>query len=118
MPPVGSPIPSLDAVAAEPAHAAALPLAITVAVLARCTIAHGALVARLLTLLAEGPQPEKQGHENDRLLTATEAAALLGVTPRWLYRHARRLPFARRLSRKVLRFSEVGVRRYLETHRG
>jgi hypothetical protein len=118
MRPVGSPIPSLDALAAEPAQAAALPLALTAALLAQCAFVHGALVARLLTLLAEGPQSERQGHENDRLLTPGEAAATLGVSLAWLYRHAHHLPFTRRLSRTVLRFSEVGVRRYLETRRG
>ena len=47
----------------------------------------------------------------DRLLTAKEAADLLNVTPRWLYR--RQLPFARRLSRRAVRFSEAGLRRWL-----
>ena len=47
--------------------------------------------------------------EPDRLLDAEEAAPLLKVTPRWLYRHAKHLPFTRRLSRKVLRFSEAGL---------
>jgi predicted DNA-binding transcriptional regulator AlpA len=110
--------PSLEAIVAEPAQATALPLAVTAALLARCAVAHGALVARLLTLLAEGAALEERDQETNRLLTAEEASVMLGVTPRWLYRHARRLPFARRLSRKVLRFSEVGVRRYLETRRG
>jgi predicted DNA-binding transcriptional regulator AlpA len=50
----------------------------------------------------------------DRLLTAEEAAQRLGVTVRWLYDHARDLTFAKRLSRKCLRFSEAGLRRYLE----
>jgi len=49
----------------------------------------------------------------DRLLTAEETAALLGVKVRWLYRHAGKLPFTVRLSRKVLRFSEAGVRRFM-----
>ncbi len=51
----------------------------------------------------------------DRLLTAAEAAGLLGVTPRWLSRRASKLPFTRRLSRKTLRFSEIGLRRWLAT---
>jgi len=54
---------------------------------------------------------------DDRLLTAEEGAPILGVAPRWLYRHAGKLPFTRRLSRKVLRFSEVGLRRYAATRR-
>ncbi len=51
--------------------------------------------------------------EPDQLLTPEEAASILGVTPRWLYRHAKRLPFTRRISRKALRFSEAGLRRWL-----
>lgn len=50
----------------------------------------------------------------DRLLTPIEAAERLGVSSRWLYRHAGSLPFTRRLSRKVLRFSEAGLNRYLD----
>ena len=63
------------------------------------------------------PSPNDQGRpanksEPDQLLTPEEAGQLLGVTPRWLYRHAKRLPFTRRLSRKTLRFSEAGLRRW------
>jgi predicted DNA-binding transcriptional regulator AlpA len=49
----------------------------------------------------------------DRLLTADEAAAILGVNVRWLYRHAAKLPFTRRISRKNRRFSEAGLRRWI-----
>lgn len=52
-----------------------------------------------------------------RLLTPEETAGLLGVTVRWLYTHADRFTFTRRLSRKVLRFHEEGVRRYVEKGR-
>ncbi len=41
---------------------------------------------------------------------------MLGVSVRWLYDHAHDLSFAKRLSRKCLRFSEAGLRRYLERH--
>ncbi len=66
------------------------------------------------------PSPNHQGgpaneSEPDQLLTPQEAARILGVTPRWLYRHAKRLPFTKRISRKVLRFSEAGLRRWLAT---
>ena len=50
---------------------------------------------------------------DDRLLTVDEAAKLLGVTKRWLYRHQRNLPFARSLSRKNIKFSEVGLRKWM-----
>ncbi len=55
--------------------------------------------------------------ETDKLLSPENAAALLGVKVTWLYRHAKTLPFARKLSRKVLRFSEAGLRRWQATRR-
>lgn len=50
----------------------------------------------------------------DRLLNPEEAAALLGVTVAWLYRHAGQFTFTRKLSRKMLRFHEAGLRRFIE----
>ena len=53
--------------------------------------------------------------EPDRLLSADEAATLLAVSEDWLYRHARKLPFTRKLGPKMLRFSFHGIRKYLAT---
>ena|SRR5262245_49079796 len=53
------------------------------------------------------------GNQQGALLTAKRAAALMGVTPRWLYRNARKLPFARYIGRKTLRFSQTGLNRWL-----
>ncbi len=61
---------------------------------------------------ANGAHPAESKPQDGRWLTAVEAAALLRVTPRWLYRHQKKLPFARQLSRKCLRFSEAGLRRW------
>lgn len=55
--------------------------------------------------------------EKDKLLTPEQAAEMLGQKVRWLYRHASRLPFTRRLSRKSLRFSENGLRRWVAARR-
>lgn len=55
-----------------------------------------------------GHVPEKEG-----LLTPEEAAEILGQDVRWLYRHAKELPFTRRISRKNLRFQEAGLRRWI-----
>src|SRR5689334_16135878 len=68
------------------------------------------LLLRITTGKNETPVASRV--EKDLLLTAAEAAPLLGVSVRWLYRHWKNLPFSRRLSRKTLRFSEDGVRRY------
>jgi predicted DNA-binding transcriptional regulator AlpA len=51
------------------------------------------------------------------LLTVLEAAVMLRVSRRWLYRHAKQLPFARKLSPKVLRFSRAGALKWLEKQR-
>lgn len=51
--------------------------------------------------------------EPENLLRVAQAAQILEVTPKWLYRHADRLPFTRRLSRKALRFSEADLRKWL-----
>jgi hypothetical protein len=55
---------------------------------------------------AAQPEPVK-------LLTVAQAAVMFAVQPRWLYRHAEQIPETRRLSRKCLRFTEAGLRRYL-----
>lgn len=55
--------------------------------------------------------------DSENLLTPDEAAALMNVNPRWLYRHAAKLPFTRRINRKNLRFSEASLRRWLATKR-
>jgi predicted DNA-binding transcriptional regulator AlpA len=44
-------------------------------------------------------------------------AEALGVTRRWVQRRARRLPFARRLSEHAVRYSESGLRRWMENRR-
>ncbi len=51
--------------------------------------------------------------EEDRLLSIEEASTLLAVSEDWLYRHARKLPFTRRLGPKMLRFSTLGIQKYL-----
>ena len=77
---------------------------------------HLSLLSRLIKVRR---QPLQVGatSDNDRLLSVGEAAEILRVTPQWLYRHARGLPFSRRLSRKALRFSETGLRRWAASRR-
>lgn len=49
----------------------------------------------------------------DTLLEVPEAAARLGISPDYLYRHSKKFPFTRRMGRKLL-FSSVGVETYLK----
>ncbi len=99
---------------AAPEQAATVKADDVPALLARLASLQAVLLARLLVSSKETGSP-KLPAEPDRLLTAEEAAPLLGTTVRWLYRHSGQLPFARRLSRKALRFSEAGLRRYMAT---
>jgi predicted DNA-binding transcriptional regulator AlpA len=57
-----------------------------------------ALAAILKPIVTQAVREAMNGHrEEDRLLDAEEASRLLCVSEDWLYRHARKLPFTRRL---------------------
>ena len=57
------------------------------------------------------------GHGEDHLLTTEEASRVLCVSPDWLYRHANKLPFTRKLGPKMLRFSQRGIEKWLATRK-
>ena len=63
---------------------------------------------------AHGQNGQRDG---DSLLDAEEAAKTLAVSPDWLYRNAKRLPFTRKLGPKMLRFSYQGIQKYLATRK-
>jgi hypothetical protein len=73
---------------------------------------EGRVMARLL--LGATEQPTATHHDDDRMLDADEAAALLHKPRRWIFQHAKTLTFVRRVSRKSLLCSENGIRRWLE----
>jgi predicted DNA-binding transcriptional regulator AlpA len=73
-----------------------------------------ALAAILKPIVKEAVREAMNGHrDEDRLLDAVEASRLLSVSSDWLYRHAKRLPFTRKLGPKMLRFSSQGIQKYL-----
>lgn len=74
---------------------------------------QGLLLGRILAGTREGVASPAQQSSSDRLLIPAETAERLSVKRRWLYQHADRLPFTRRLSSRTLRFSEAGIARYL-----
>lgn len=84
--------------------------------LARLAALQVALIARLPEISAQ-ETGEKAMPLEDRLLTVEEAAEKLGVIPRWLYRNKGNLPFTRQLSRKKLRFSEAGLKKWIASRR-
>ena len=70
-----------------------------------------ALWARLSSA-HQNRQPE------DRLLTAKQAAPLLGTTEDWLRRRANKLPFTVTLSPGQVRYSSQGIQQFIATRRG
>lgn len=108
-----APLPTLDDLAADPAKVAGLPPSAVQTLTLRCAAVLAALAAHQPSNGAGAGTVAPPAE--DRLLTPEETATRLGITPRWLYRHANRLPFTRRLSRKVLRFSEAGLGRWQAT---
>jgi hypothetical protein len=80
-------------------------------------------VSELRQLIAEEIAAALQngaGHisEKDKLLIPTEAAEMLGQNVRWLYRHASKLPFSRRLPARIFGFQrgDCGAGSPPETH--
>jgi predicted DNA-binding transcriptional regulator AlpA len=106
--PVFADLPTVDSIEVMPADG--IPAA-----LARIAVAQSqlsALQSRLVLRLATDAARDVADGE-DRLVTVEAAAALLQKSEVWLYRHARALPFTRRVGRS-LRFSTRGIRRFIE----
>ena len=74
------------------------------------------LLRRIVREEIQALKAELNGQE-DRLLDGEEASKLLGMSRYWLYRHAKKLPFTRKLGPKNLRFSYQGIQKYLATRR-
>ena len=78
------------------------------------TLLADAFGAILKPIIEQAIKEAINGHKDeDRLVDAEEAAKILAVSVVWLYRNAKRLPFTRKLGHKMLRFSSVGIQKYL-----
>ena len=80
---------------------------------------HGKILGELAALdtllrarLTSEAMDDQKAEAKDRLLKIDEAAAKLGTTKDYLYRHAEKFPFTVRIGR-ALRFSEDGIERYI-----
>jgi predicted DNA-binding transcriptional regulator AlpA len=75
-------------------------------------------VAQLREIVREEIQAARAPHqEADRLLDAEEAAKMLSMSTDWLYRHAKKFPFTRKLGPKMLRFSYQGIVKWMATRK-
>ena len=104
-------VPTLDAIARDPAKAAALPAEDRGALIVRAAAVLAALGATMTTA--------RDDDEPDTLLTVAATAQRLGLSTDYLYRHARDFPFfVQPLNgARVVRFSARGVARYIEEQR-
>jgi predicted DNA-binding transcriptional regulator AlpA len=69
-----------------------------------------ALAARLSEPVPAPASGATPSDGEDRMLTTAEAAVMVGHSTKWIYRHLRDLPFARRIGTRYLRFSLHGLR--------
>jgi predicted DNA-binding transcriptional regulator AlpA len=70
-----------------------------------------ALAARLLEPEPEEAMPTTDDGD-DQWLTAAQVAEALGVSPKHVYRHASKWPFARKVGSRNYRFSAQGLKRW------
>jgi hypothetical protein len=85
------------------------------AAIAQLAAAQSTLAARMMT--AATTAQSARHDEETNWLSVEEAAAKIGRSPRWFYRNAKRLPFLKRLSRKVLLVSEAGMMRWVASQK-
>lgn len=110
--------PPLDRLAADPSRLKDVPeeeLSTLLADLERLRAEVWARINRPALQNGDGAQGEGGQGQGDQLLDAEAVAQRLDVTERYVYEHADEWPFTRRLSPRKLRFSERGLRRWLET---
>ena len=108
---------SIDGLLKHPNRVSEVPAGEVPELLVRLGALLAALAARQAASASNGNKvlQVEPTNNRDRNLTADEAAKMLGMKKSWLYRHSGKLPFTRRLSRRAIRFSEKGIRRWLET---
>ncbi len=108
-----TPLPhDLVALLVDPAHSQEVPVEAIPTLLCQLSALQSALASRLGAV----PQtaPPRSSLSNDRLLKADDVATRANLSRDYVYRHADRFPFTRRIGR-ALRFSEKGLTRWLDS---
>lgn len=109
-------LPTLDEVAARADCVADLPQAAVMNLLLRAASVQNILTARLISCAASAPIEVAIDDAGDRLLTPDEVAQRFRRSSKFVYRHASKWPFARRVGRGW-RFSEKGLERWIARQR-
>lgn len=89
--------------------AAALPAAVTAVAALLASVASRAIGSQ--------PSARPEAQVADENLSVEEAARRLGISKDYVYRHARRLPFTRRVGRRLL-FSSRGLAAWMAQRTG
>jgi hypothetical protein len=72
-------------------------------------------VAELRKLIAEEvKKATTSGGSRDHWVDIARAAEILTVSPDWIYHNVKKLPFAKKIGRRQLRFSVAGMQRWME----
>ena len=95
----------------KPETVADLPVSEIPAILMRLASLQGVLLSRLAAGSSQSPRDVDGEGSADRNLSVREAAERLGMKSGYLYRHAKSLPFALKIGRRLL-FSASGLERW------
>jgi excisionase family DNA binding protein len=82
-------------------------------ILADYLTSNQALVVEIIRDQKAQEEKSQLAQTSEQMLTAKEAATLLACSEDWLYRNAKKLPFAKKLGPKNLRFSKSGLEKWL-----
>ena len=106
---------SLADLVTAPDRAKELPVGAIPALLVQVAAVQAALAARLIEVQVVGPAPREEANigYGAKWITAEEAAEISGLKRRWFYQH-KSLPFVRQVSRKAIRISEPGLRKWMQ----
>jgi predicted DNA-binding transcriptional regulator AlpA len=104
----------VDAVATMPAERLPALLVEVASMQSRLAAVSNAISARLIANAEAGSGAHRGG---SCLLDVQEAAERLGMSTDWLYRHARQLPFTRRVGRRAVKFDPTGLARWVAAQR-
>ena len=75
-------------------------------------------VGQLRELIRDEVQAARTSQDQgDRLLDVKETAKMVSMSEDWLYRQAKKLPFTRKLGPKMLRFSQQGIVKWMDTRK-
>jgi predicted DNA-binding transcriptional regulator AlpA len=110
-------VPRLDDIANDPACVIGAPAEVLAALATKLVAAHHAVAseqARRLIARDDTAPGLNREEGQDRLLTAEEAAPLLGLTVEQLKRRASEYRFTKKLGHRTVRFSEIGLRHWIE----